>query len=79
MRARDAISSVRAVAFDTAVATSSVKRLRRASVRSGIGSESVEIATIAPQVRPPTTIGAPIADRNPAERATSAIRPGSEL
>ena len=79
IRARDAIRSARAVAFDTAVATSSVNWLSRISERSGIGSGSVEIAMIVPQVRPSTMIGAPIADRNPAARATSAIVPGNAL
>jgi hypothetical protein len=63
IRARDAISSARAVAFDTAVATSSVNCLSLISERSGIGSGCVEIAMIVPQVRPSTMIGAPTADR----------------
>ena len=67
------------VAFDTAVATSSVNWRSRISECSGIGSGIVEIAMIAPQVAPSTMIGAPIADRNPAPRATSAIVPSSAL
>jgi hypothetical protein len=52
---------------------------RRASDRSGIGSESVEIAMITPHNWPSTLIGAPIAERKPAPCAACAISPDKAL
>ena len=79
MRAREAIRSARAVAFETAVATSSVNWLSRTSERSGIGSGRLENAMIPPQVAPSTTIGTAIAERQPASRVCSAVPPESAV
>ena len=65
IRARDAATSARASVFEIAVATNSVKLSRRDSVSAGSGSASGEVATMTPQSRPSTTIGAPTAERLP--------------
>ena len=61
IRARDAISSACVVAFEIAVATSSVNSATRTSACSGSGAE-LETTTIAPHTRPSATIGAPATD-----------------
>jgi hypothetical protein len=64
--------------LEIASAMRSVICASRASDRSGIGSGPVEMAKIAPHVPPSTMIGAPIAERKPASRATVATVPDSE-
>src|SRR5437764_6477459 len=55
MRAREAVSSVRASAFAMAVATSSAKSAMRDSVSVGSGSGCLEETDIPPHRRPSTT------------------------
>ena len=50
-----------ALAFEIAVAISSVKSSRRASVSAGNGSSLLDVAVITPQVRPSIETGTPIA------------------
>jgi hypothetical protein len=63
-------SSSRAWTFDTAVATSSVKRAMRPSMSSGNGPGPLEPAKLTPQVRPSTWIGTPTDVRMPRRRAS---------
>ena len=69
IRARDAATSVRASVFEIAVATNSVKFSRRDSVSARSDPASGDVATMTPQSRPSTTIGAPTAERLPMLRA----------
>jgi hypothetical protein len=55
--------------FEMAVASSSVKFSRRDSVPAGSDPASGDVATMTPQSRPSTTIGAPTAERIPMLRA----------
>ena len=75
IRARDSISSCRASADARARATRSANSLRRVSV-SGASGWSPPVATItAPQMRPPTVIGALTVPWNPSRCISSAIQP----
>ena len=76
MRAREAISSDRAVAFETAVPISSAKLARRRSVPGGSGSGWSVPAIRAPQTLPSTMTGAPTSDLMPSSRSRAASRPG---
>ena len=69
-------TSALAWAFDMAVATSSVKPWRRASVSAGNGT-SFDVAIITPHVRPRTEIGTPMEKRIPICRIVSAMTPGA--
>ena len=72
---REAISSVRAVAFDTAVPISSAKLATRSSVPGGSGSAWSVPAIRAPHTSPSTTTGAPTSDLMPRARSRAASRP----
>jgi hypothetical protein len=61
--------------FAIAVATSSVKSVRRASVSCGRMSGSSEDTTMTPHRRPATTIGIPTLERIPTRLHASAIIP----
>src|SRR5918912_1204161 len=69
MRAREATSSARAAAFETAVAISSAKLASRSSVPAGSGSGSSVPAISAPHTSPSTTTGAPTSERMPSRRS----------
>jgi hypothetical protein len=75
IRAREAASSARLLAFAIAVATSSVKSARRASVSAGSRSSPVDATTMTPHSRSSTLIGAPTAELMPRARASSAAAP----
>ncbi len=75
IRAREAISSARLSAFAIAVATSSVKEARRASVSAGSGCSGRERAVITPQRRPSTMTGVPTPEPTPRSRAATPSGP----
>ena len=79
IRVREAISSARAVAFETAVATSSVNRVSRASVSAGSGVDGVEPTPIIPHSRPSTVIGTPNDETCGCRRWVAAVVPGRSL
>ena len=67
----------RACAFETAVATSSVKAAMRVSASRGSGSTTRVAAISAPQRLPSTRIGAPTVERRCRPRAISAVPPST--
>jgi hypothetical protein len=75
MRARDAATSARASTFEIAVATSSANWAMRPSVSADIGWVSDAAASIAPHIRPFTTIGQATSAVNATVRARAPIAP----